>query len=697
MSTTATSNEEQLRFLRGHIDAANSAYHNGESFISDREYDHALEQLAQLAPDDPRLSRVGAEAPEGSPLAKVEHTITMGSTFKVNSHDEFKKWHDGVGGEKLIGSLKLDGISLALTYENGRLVRAVTRGDGFVGEDVTHNAILFRGVPRSLTASPTRSIANFTGVVRGEVVMSVGDWKEVDPNQESNPRNLAAGIARRKSDQSQAGNLSFYAFDMIGEDHSTKKEQLEWLKRHGFGLPIWETISFPPNAEKMFGRVTDCRSSLPYWIDGVIFELNDRKLFANAGVTSNKPKGMIAWKFEATEVVTTLRKVTWQIGASQGAVTPVAHFDTVEIDGTQVSKASLANWDEIQRLGIGIGSVIKVIKANDIIPKVLGLALEFEQCGTPIEKPKDILGYRVNHRTNTDGSPTVHLYVEPSHPDVQRGKIKTWIKKLDIQGIGDEVLDALMAAEFVGGGHPDFIGEREDDPGRQSTYYNAPVIATVADLYRLHEEPRRACLFALEVNGRKLGKARAQKILDEIDKKRKLTVKQLLGSLGIDKLGRRRVELIQEACGEHDRYRPLDELDYWFTASNHTSYLCMHAEHLSIPGIAPQLQRDIDDLAKVIRAILDAGVTVAQPKPKIEQTQEHPLSGKAVCFTGCRPGSDMREMLERYGITLKSGVSKNLDLLVVKDASATSSKSNKAKELGVEVIDMDTFQERLKT
>jgi DNA ligase (NAD+) len=684
-----------LKDLQQLIDQADAAYHGGrQPTMTDVEYDLLIRDLRQLSPDDLRLHRVGAPISRDTILQKAKHTFLMGSLFKSSDFNDdgdhvagLHKWAQGEAISDAIHSVlslfaqhKADGISLALYYEGHRLVRAVTRGDGTEGEDITANAVRFVGVPSMLPRSAPADL-----VVRGEVVLTAQRWADVDPDQASNQRNLAAGIARRK-DGADAEQLTFLAFDVVETQAkllNTEVEAMKYLEAKGFTVAAYQACSTIEEVLAFYHATGAARPTLDYLIDGVVVKINNRSISEAMGVVSNRPKGMIAVKWPAEEATTILRAVEWQIGHT-GRVTPVAQVNPVQVGGVTVSNASLFNMDEITRLGVAIGDTVTLVRAGDVIPRIVScdhdpaMAVARES----IQPPVLVDGYAVTRRTNTDGSDTVDLYVDERHPAVARGKIMNWIRKLDIQGLGEEILTALMSATSV--------ADWDTSPSP------AP-ITCIADLYRLADWCH---LDLANINGKQLGKKRLASVLAEIDKTRSLTVPQFLGSLGLRSLGRRRVQLIIEAWQKNvataglGGWSPdaLNHVHSWFTGqADGYANLLHHANKLGIPGIAAEIQADIDAHRDEIEELLKF-ITITQPAAPVAVAADAALSGQSFCFTGVRAKPEELARLTELGGVEKSGVSKGLTYLVVKDVTSESSKTKKAREVGTEIISYTDFQ-----
>ncbi|MCH2110737.1 MAG: hypothetical protein MK135_15550, partial [Polyangiaceae bacterium] len=504
------------------IKAKQAYYYGGQPLMEDDEYDALEDELRILAPHSQVLASVGAPVPADAMLTKAQHRIPMGSQSKVNSEKEIRQWYEkSCPHEKVHLSLKGDGASAAAYYEKGRLVQAISRGDGQVGEDITANAIKFQGLPAILPEP-------FTGALRVEVILTVEDWGRVDPSRSKNPRNAGTGIMGRKNGK-EAELLSCFAFDIEEERHGeavqflSEEEKVLRIQELGCQVIEYKIAESADEAVAYYRSVVEKRKSLPIWIDGVVVKVNDIARQIELGSTAGRPKGQVAWKFDSEGALSELLSVSVS-GGHTGALIPNAQLKPVSIGGTTVSNASLANWDEVERLGLAVGDAVWVIKANDIIPKVTHVVSRPpHRRAIPIPEVCPFCGGSVGRRRNTEGGEGVILECQNEDcPKKSIGKIKRWITSVDLQGIGDSVRHALV----------DQLG-----------------LEDAAGLYRLHETPEALeNLIIHQEKQLKLGKKRSQTILQGIEAKRELSLIDFLGSLGIDRLGKRRVELMVNAA-----------------------------------------------------------------------------------------------------------------------------------------------------
>ena len=647
---------DQLRNLI--LRAKHAYYYGAEPIMTDAEYDSLEDELRSLAPDDPVLAMVGSPVPPDTILTKARHAMPMGSQNKVNSEAEFRGWVDKSGGGPLHVSLKGDGASAAAYYRDGRLVQAISRGDGVIGEDITANAMRFKGLP----AWVGHGGQGFTGAVRFEVILTVEDWSRVDPGRSKNPRNAGSGIMGRKNGH-QCDFLTAFAFDIDeqrdGESvrFSSESAKLARLLDLGFNVIPHAHCERADDAVIWYRDVAARRDALPFWIDGVVIKIDDVARQESLGVTAGRPKGQVAWKFDSVGAETVLEDVIIS-GGHTGSLVPTAQLRPVEIGGTTVSSASLANFDEIARLDVAIGDSVWLIKANDIIPKVIRVT-ERPADRRPIPVPSNcpFCGGEVGRRRTTSGDAGVILECRNAAcPKKSTGKIDRWITSLDIQGIGDSVLEAML--ERFG-------------------------IEDAADLYAL--QARSAELAELVINGDKgirLGDKRARSILDAIDATRTLGLAQFLGSLGIDHAGIRRIELmIAAAAGD------LDTLDAWRSGKLRDPDF---AERVGVPNLGGPIQDGIDSMAGVIDKMLANGIVITAPQRDVVGDDAGKEPPRTVCISGKLPSgrkkSDYEAPLAKAGMKLVDTVTRETRYLVLADPDSTSGKADKARKLGIEVI-----------
>lgn len=470
---------KRIKELELKIKEASDAYYNSDQpLISDEEFDALVDELRELNPDHPALKSVGA--PLNSPLSKVSHVIPMGSLFKINTEDEFRKWSESRGSDYVVQE-KLDGLSVELVYEKGRFIQAITRGDGFVGEDITHNIRLVPTVPKKLPKPITCN-------VRGEIILLKSELKSITGYV--NCRNAASGMSRTKDPNEYASKLTVFAFDLVSTQFKGSQElhKLKALKALGFYVVKFKRCDVE-QAVKYREYYVGLRESLDHEIDGLVVKINDIKEQESLGVVDNRPKGQVAWKFAAESRRTFVKDITWEVGLT-GRITPVAWLEPVPISGVTVTKATIHNVSRVEDLGVGIGSEVLVSRRGDVIPQ--------------IEKVISNPG-RVAHPTDCPvcGDPTVfegkHLQcIGPVCEAKELGNILKWIRVLDIDGIGPSTVKAL---------------------------YDGGLVKDPADLYILTKK---------DIMGLEGFKSKsASNILKSLEKAKKLSYEEFFGGLNI--------------------------------------------------------------------------------------------------------------------------------------------------------------------
>lgn len=330
--------------------------------VSDEEYDALVDLLKKLAPDAPELRAVGAPAPTHSVWEKVNHKIPMGSLDKVNTEKEFEEWVAKTEAKELFVTHKIDGSSMELVYQNGQLVQCITRGDGVIGEDVTANVMKVQNVPLDLPEK-------IDIVIRGEVVMFKSVFKNLYAEEYANPRNTAAGKVReKKNNGADCLNLSFLAYRLHGEECHAMNAMFWRLNALGFETPE-HSVGDLATMKSCFKVIEAARDEILYEIDGLVVSINDMQALEELGDLNMRPRGQIAWKFEAEVGITKIAGVRWQVGPS-GRVTPVADLEPVSIGGVTITSVTLHNLAIFGDLKLWLGCRVLVSRRNDVIPYI---------------------------------------------------------------------------------------------------------------------------------------------------------------------------------------------------------------------------------------------------------------------------------------------------------------------------------------
>ncbi|MDR1143184.1 MAG: NAD-dependent DNA ligase LigA [Spirochaetaceae bacterium] len=641
-------NTERIKALERLIKKYQDSYYNGEAEISDAEFDLLWDELKSLDPQSPVLARVGADGLEsgagtGDGFPKTRHLIPMGSQEKAANPEDFRGWAEKISAREDFGGFlvqyKLDGASLELQYERGKLKKAVTRGDGTIGDEITPNARRMRGVAGVLAA------ADFSGGIRGEVVMTREVWRD-KYRDKANCRNAANGLMRRK-DGAGSGDLSFIAYDasaLKGGGFPDEAGKIAWLEEQGFGVTdsrdfsggdmtgmIEEIVAYREGVAKI-------RDTLPFDIDGLVVK---DKTIDPADLRRARPERQIAFKFEPETAFSILRAVEWS--ESGATYTPIAVIDPVRLAGTTVQRANLNNPDMIRAMGLKTGSAVSVVKRGEIIPKIEGLAPEGAlETGdlAEIELP----GVCGSCNTPLKDEGTRLFCPNPGCPKRLHHRLEKWVSVLDIRELGDKLIRQLF------------------DSGR---------VRNISDLYTLTAEE----LAALE----RMGEASAAKVIRHIRTPRELSLQVFIAGLDLEGVG----ELIMERAVSAG-YNTLEKIG------------AATAEELAaVWGIGSITAKTIVEgtagLEDEIRRILAAGAVTIAPPPREE---EQPLRGQSFCFTGelrTMKRSEAEEKVKALGGSAKSSVVKDLSYLVTNDTGSGSAKNKKARDLGIPIITEDEF------
>lgn len=664
----------KLPEIQSLIDKADQRYYReGQSeLITDEQYDALRVGLKELNPDDPRLTRVGIPYNVNELRDKVPHQIPMGSLDNTDDgiigyEDWYRKTCKALGVEdtRIIASLKVDGGSLRLRYVKGRLVEAVTRGNGEVGENITANAVNFAGVPTILPKEIDLD-------VRGEAVLYIADYQEIRSRDmggrpfaeipvkdQSNPRNIGNGIFGRDNGQ-DSERLTFIAFNVRGEDHITEQVKFEYLCDLGFKPVPYRVCATIEEVVQFYNHTSDGRSKLPFEIDGVVVALNDleqQKHFITDDIKSiMRPKYARAIKFPHKSNRTVLKDVELTVGHT-GAIIPTAILKEVRIGGVNVTHALLNNWDEIKRLGVAINDTVEVILAGDIIPKIIRV-VSISKDRKLIDEPKRCPACGEPANRNRRGKIGAVTYCTNNNcPEARLQRIDHWIgtskKGTGILGIGDTIL---------------------------RTMWDEQVIQDAADLYTL----TLSDLDKLQLSGGGvIGESRAAKIVDAIAGKKHLPLHIFLGSLGIELLGRRRVQILAKAAAGE-----LDKLSDWMDDAK--------LAKIEIEGFGDAIREAVRDGMNenrpLIRKMITNGVTIDEPDSKTELDLDKPFAGITCCWTGTRA---FIGEFEQLGGIVKSGISAKLDYLVQIDPLSSTNKTKKAESYGVNIISLDYLKRAL--
>ena len=410
-----------------------TSYYNGEGEISDAEFDALWDELKNLDPENEILKKIGTDSGN---FAKLRHVMPMGSQEKAANPEQFLGWASKHVYDEYFVEFKLDGASLELQYEHGKLVHAVTRGDGTIGDDITVNAKKMNGVAAALF-DLAGNLIDYSGGIRGEVIMTHDVHKEKFSDK-ANCRNAANGLMKRK-DGEGCEYLKLIVYDAFSpsgnQPFNDEESKVNWLKSCGFNTVPLKICKSPQEVIEYRSHVMDIRNQLEYDIDGLV--IKERQInFQDA--SRARPDRQIAFKFSLEEAVTILRCVDWSVNG--GTYTPVAVFDEVELNGTKVQRASLANPDTMKALGVKIGCKVVVVKRGEIIPKIESVIHEDALCESPVVFPDkcECCGSKLIDNGSRLYCPNKKCSKRILH------QLLKWVQVADIRDLGETLVTQLF-------------------------------------------------------------------------------------------------------------------------------------------------------------------------------------------------------------------------------------------------------------
>lgn len=645
-------------------------YTNNESLISDVEYDNLIKELKELEEQYPQFKnvespteKVGATNLRESKFQKVTHKKPMLSLSNTYNEGEIGDFIERV--RKLIPEdkelkyaleLKLDGLSISVQYEKGKLVRGVTRGDGAIGEDVTENIMEIATIPHELPEPLDLE-------VRGEIVLPLSNFlklneRRMEAGEEvfANPRNAASGTLRQidSSIIKERGLDSYFYFLVDAEKYGVKthSESIKFLEKLGFKTTgVCEVLESASKLKKRIDYWEKEKENLDYETDGMVIKVDELELWNILGNTTKSPRWAIAYKFPAKQVTTTMLGVTWQVGRT-GKVTPVAELEEVLLSGSKVKRASLHNFHEIERKDIRIGDKVFIEKAAEIIPQVVKSIKEFRdgseiQIVEPTECP-----VCQSPVAREEGQVDIKC-TNPNCPGKIKGRIEYFVSRdaMNISGFGSKMVEKMLELGFI---------------------------KNAGDIYNLksHEEE----LVKIE----KMGKRSVEKLLESIEESKKRDYSKVLYALGISFIGKYSGKLLANASGNIDKLMNMSI-----------------EELIEIDGVGDKGAKAVYDFFRdsenlqLIEVLRGYGLQFAQEVKEEQSSEERIFEGKTFLFTGTLKNfkrEEIKEEIEKLGGKNLSAVSKNLDYLIIGEKAG--SKLKKAQELGtVKILTEDEFLE----
>ncbi|WP_418853267.1 NAD-dependent DNA ligase LigA, partial [Phascolarctobacterium succinatutens] len=638
--------------------------------ITDAEYDRMLVRLRELEarypdsiPADSPTQRVGGRA--SSQFTEVRHLEPLLSLGNVFSAEELRAFDERVRSGLSAGSKveyvmepKIDGLACSLIYENGKLVRAATRGDGVVGENVTANVRTIRSIPLTLKVPEGEAVPELLDV-RGEVYMPRQAFMRLNEQRAergesefANPRNAAAGSLRQLDPQVTASrSLSFFAYYLVGEGAQPKhSESLALLARYGFKVSeIYKVVENIDEAIKYIGDFNELRQGLSYDTDGAVIKVNDVYQQRILGATGKDPRWATAYKYPPEQAETTLEDIDWRVGRT-GVLTPTAVLTPVKLSGSVISRATLHNEDFIRAKDIRIGDRVVINKAGEIIPEVLRVVAEKR---TGDEKEVEIpnvcpeCGWRVERQ----GEEAAIRCTNPHCPALGREGLIHFVSRdaMNIDGCGPSVINALL---------------------------DAGLVRDAADLYSLRKED----LLKLE----RMGEKSADNLLAALAESKKNELDKLLFALGIRHVGAKVARILATEFGSMEKLQQAQPEELAQIRDIGDKIAESAVTWLNVPA-------NID----LVERLAAAGLTMTFTPPASQE--DNPFFGKTLVFTGTMPTlgrAEAKTMAQDVGAKVSGSVSKKTDYVIA--GAEAGSKLEKAQQLGVTVIDEAEFLRMLK-
>ena len=638
--------------------------------ITDAEYDRMMVRLRELEarypdsiPADSPTQRVGGRA--SSQFTEVRHLEPLLSLGNVFSAEELRAFDERVHSGLPVGSKveyvmepKIDGLACSLIYENGKLVRAATRGDGVVGENVTANVRTIRSIPLTLKVPEGEAVPELLDV-RGEVYMPRQAFMRLNEQRAergesefANPRNAAAGSLRQLDPQVTASrSLSFFAYYLVGEGAQPKhSESLALLARYGFKVSEnYKVVENIDEAIKYIGDFNELRQGLSYDTDGAVIKVNDVYQQRILGATGKDPRWATAYKYPPEQAETTLEDIDWRVGRT-GVLTPTAVLTPVKLSGSVISRATLHNEDFIRAKDIRIGDRVIINKAGEIIPEVLRVVAE-KRTGDEKEVEIPSVCPECGWRVERQGEEAAIRCTNPHCPALGREGLIHFVSRdaMNIDGCGPSVINALL---------------------------DAGLVRDAADLYSLRKED----LLKLE----RMGEKSADNLLTALAESKKNELDKLLFALGIRHVGAKVARILATEFGSMEKLQQAQPEELAQIRDIGDKIAESAVTWLNVPA-------NID----LVERLAAAGLTMTFTPPASQE--DNPFFGKTLVFTGTMPTlgrAEAKTMAQDVGAKVSGSVSKKTDYVIA--GAEAGSKLEKAQQLGVTVIDEAEFLRMLK-
>lgn len=626
---------KEVKELESLIKKHKILYYQGRPEISDPEYDKLEDQLRKLDPQNPTLALVGT-SPKGA--EKIKHDAKMLSLNKTYELKELMSWK---GEEELLGTLKIDGVSCSLIYEEGKLLLAKTRGDGSFGEEITKKVAWMDSVPKRISLEGRVE-------VRGELFCREEDFFKLSDEMVSlglerptSQRNIVAGLMSRKDRSELSRFVEFYGFELIGAEKHIKKEsdKFKLLKKQGFSIPEYDVVKDEKEIIRVINEAREFMAEGDFQIDGLVFTLNNIELHQELGYTSHHPRYRIAFKFAGESKTTKILEILWSVSRN-GVLTPVATVSPVELSGAMISRVTLHNLGMVKQFQLKKGDEIEIIRSGEVIPKFLSVVKSSEE---PFVLPSK----GCNHCIKDLEVREIRLVcINKVCPLRDKEGILNFIQKIGIDDLSSKRLDELISQGLV---------------------------SSIPDLYDLTEEK----LMKLDKVKQKL----ADKLVRNIKKSKGVSFTVFLSSLGINGGAYNKCEKVVQSG-----YDTIEKI------------MKLTVEELStVEGFAEksatEFLRSIHEKRKLIKELEKKGFIFEE-----RVVVETPMKGKKVCITGAlsEKRSIIEERLRSFGAIIVGSVSKNTDYLLTNEDPGSSSKYLKAVEHNIPIVTEEKLRLLLK-
>lgn len=662
--------EKKIQKLREEINKYDYYYYVlAQPLISDEEYDKLYKELEKLEAENPHLitpdsptQRVGKDlTKEFRPINHLVPMLSLANTYdEQDVYDFDRRVREGLPeGEKIeyVVEYKIDGASVSLRYINGKLYTAATRGDGTVGEEIMNNVKTIRSVPLQIKkpAGIKYKLNDFEA--RGEIYMNIADFEELNRKQAekgeklfANPRNSAAGTLKLQNPQFVASrklNILLYFLISLEDEFEYQSENLELLKQMGFRvIPDYRVCTSIDEVLEVCREFEAKRASLEYEIDGAVIKVNSIRQQNILGSIAKSPRWAVAYKFKAKQAFTYVRDIVWQVGRT-GAVTPVAELEPVKLAGSTISRATLHNYDEIKRKDVRVGDKVVIEKGGDVIPKVVAVIIEERKKDSKPTKPPERCPVCKSKLYKPEDE--VALYCEnPECPAQIKARLIHFASRgaMDIEGLGEALVDLFVEKGFL---------------------------KTFSDIYELKNH--REELIQIE----RLGEKSVDNLLKAIEKSKSQPFEKVLFALGIRYVGAGVAQKLAEYFGNIDALIEADE-----------------EEILSVYEIGPSISRSVKEFfsnkhnLELIEKLKKAGLKFSSEQKK--PVKDNFFKDKTFVLTGTLSSFSRDEAaarIKKLGGKVTSSVSKNTDYVIAGEKAG--SKLDKAKSLGVKIINEDEF------